>query len=69
MAGLYPGPRATPTLAEGRVYFAAPDGAVSCLSEAGAAVWSVNLKEKFDGRGTDFRYACSPTVVDGNAHR
>ena len=63
MAGMYPGPRATPTLAHGRVYFAGPDGTVGCLSQAGKLQWSVNLKEKYDGQGTGFGCACSPTVV------
>jgi outer membrane protein assembly factor BamB len=65
-AGVYPGPRATPTLAGDFVYFASPDGAVGCLeSSAGKPVWSRDLKKEFQGRGTDFGYACSPTVVDG----
>jgi hypothetical protein len=33
--GVYPGPRATPTLADGGVYFAAPSGMVGCLSWEG----------------------------------
>ena len=62
LAGMYPGPRATPTLAAGRIYFAAPSGVVGCLSGRGSLVWSVDLKQQFQGRGTDFGYACSPTV-------
>jgi outer membrane protein assembly factor BamB len=64
-AGLYPGPRATPTLYEGRIYFAAPSGLVGCLTWDGSLVWQVGVREKFGGRGTDFGYSCSPTVVDG----
>lgn len=63
--GLYPGPRATPTLYEGRVYFAAPSGLVGCLTWDGSLVWQVATREKFSGKGADFGYACSPTVVDG----
>ncbi len=63
--GLYPGPRATPTLAEGRVYFAAPSGLVGCLSTAGELLWSVNLVEKFAGRGTGFGFAGTPVVRRG----
>ncbi|MBT6483681.1 MAG: PQQ-like beta-propeller repeat protein, partial [Planctomycetaceae bacterium] len=63
--GLYPGPRATPTIASGRIYFAGPSGLVGCLSKRGKLVWSVNVTEKFDGRGTEFGYSCTPTVVDG----
>lgn len=65
-AGMYPGPRATPTWHAGRIYFAAPDGLVGCLRAAdGRPVWSVNVTREFGGRGTDFGYACSPTVLDG----
>lgn len=63
--GLYPGPRATPTVASNRVYFAGPSGLVGCLSDRGKLVWSVNVTEKFGGRGTEFGYSCSPTLVDG----
>jgi len=64
-SGMYPGPRATPTLYNGRVYFAAPDGLVGCLEAGdGSPVWSVNVLEKFDGKGIDFGYACSPTLAE-----
>lgn len=65
VAGQYPGPFSTPTLAEGHVYFTTPAGSVSCLTLDGKLVWSRDLKEEFGGMGTDFGYACSPTVVDG----
>lgn len=65
-SGLYPGPRATPSYDAGRIYFAAPSGLIGALSEdRGKLIWSVNLKEKFDGKGTDFGYSASPTLVDG----
>lgn len=64
--GMYPGPRATPTYADGRVYYAAPNGEVGCLrAEDGHLLWSVPVKERFGGRGSDFGYACSPLVEDG----
>ncbi|HEY3967877.1 MAG TPA: PQQ-binding-like beta-propeller repeat protein [Planctomycetaceae bacterium] len=63
--GLYPGPRATPTLYGGRVYFTAPSGLVGCLTWDGSLVWQVATREKFAGKGADFGYSCSPTVVDG----
>jgi hypothetical protein len=64
--GMFPGPRATPTFSNGRIYFAAPSGVVGCLDAAdGHALWSVNVIEKFDGRGAGFGYACSPVVEDG----
>ncbi|TWU34326.1 outer membrane biogenesis protein BamB [Novipirellula artificiosorum] len=63
--GLYPGPRSTPTIANNRIYFSTPLGAVGCLNEYGKLIWQQELKTKFDGKGTDFGYACSPTVFDG----
>lgn len=63
--GLYPGPRSTPTLHNGRLYFAAPDGTIGCLdAQTGTPVWSCNPKKRYRGRGTDFGYACSPVIVD-----
>jgi hypothetical protein len=65
-AGMYPGPRATPTWYEGRVYFAAPDGLVGCLdARDGRLLWSRNVTKEFDGQGTDFGYSASPTVEAG----
>ena len=65
-AGMYPGPRATPTWHDGRIYFAGPRGLVGCLrADDGTPLWSVNVKKKFKGRGTGFGYACSPLVEDG----
>jgi len=64
--GMYPGPRATPTWANGRVYFSGPDGLVGCLRASdGQPLWSINVLQQFDGRGADFGYACSPLVEDG----
>ncbi len=64
--GLYPGPRATPTWHDGRIYYAAPEGTIGCLdATTGRAVWESNPKRTFHGRGTDFGCAASPLVVDG----
>jgi outer membrane protein assembly factor BamB len=65
--GLYPGPRATPTLSEGHVYFAAPNGLIGCLTaDKGKLVWSKNVLEEYGGLGgVNFGYSCSPTVIDG----
>ena len=63
--GLYPGPRSTPTIAQGKVFFATPAGSVGCLSQDGDLIWSKELKTTYEGKGTDFGYACSPTVVNG----
>ena len=66
LAGVYPGPRATPTLAKGRLLFAAPSGLIGCLNaNTGRLNWSRNVVEDFQGKGgTGFGYSCSPTVVD-----
>jgi hypothetical protein len=64
--GMYPGPRATPTYCDGRIYFAAPDGLVGCLrARDGRPLWSLNVNQRFHGRGTDFGYACTPLVEQG----
>ncbi|HEY2249514.1 MAG TPA: PQQ-binding-like beta-propeller repeat protein [Planctomycetaceae bacterium] len=63
--GMYPGPRATPTLNNGRIYFAAPSGLVGCLTWDGQLVWEVQTRERFAWKREDFGYSCSPTVVDG----
>ncbi len=65
-AGMYPGPRATPTWHHGKIYFAGPRGLLECLRATdGRLLWSLNVHEKFDGQGTDFGCACSPLVLDG----
>lgn len=65
-AGMYPGPRATPTWYQGRVYFAGPEGHVGCLDAAnGKLLWQTNVNERFGGRGTSFGYSCSPLLEDG----
>ena len=65
-AGVYPGPRSTPTWYDGHVYFAGPNGFVGCLdADDGHEIWSLNASQEFDGRGTDFGYSASPLVEDG----
>ena len=64
--GEWPGPRATPTFHDGRIYFADAYGLVGCLrAEDGRMVWSVNVTERYKGRGTEFGYSCTPLVMDG----
>ena len=64
-AGVYPGPRSTPTLYKGSVYFTSPDGLLACLSQSsGELKWSVDLLDTYGIEGCDFGYACSPTLVD-----
>ncbi len=64
-AGVYPGPRSTPTLYQGHVYFTSPDGLLGCLNQSnGGLVWSVDLQATYGIEGCDFGYACSPTLID-----
>lgn len=65
-AGLYPGPRSTPTWSAGQIYFAGPRGHVGCLNAAdGSLLWSLNVNEKFGGRGAEFGVAASPLIEEG----
>jgi hypothetical protein len=65
-AGVYPGPRATPVFANGRLFFADPYATVGCLdSRTGRRLWTVDLDQRYGTRGTGFGYSCSPTVADG----
>lgn len=64
--GLYPGPRSTPTISGGNVYFASPQGVVGCVTaKSGELVWSVDVLQQFGGHGAEFGYSASPLVVDG----
>ena len=63
-AGVYPGPRSTPTYDDGFVYFTSPSGMIGCLNaELGNLVWSVELEETFRVKVPGFGYACSPIVL------
>ena len=66
-AGVYPGPRATPTFVDGFIYFASPAGQIGCLAaKTGDLVWSRNVIEDYGGTGgVGFGYACSPLVLEG----
>jgi outer membrane protein assembly factor BamB len=62
-----PGPRATPSVADGRVYAFGAEGMMSCWSLAdGTKLWSVATKSEFGARLGFFGLACSP-LVEGNA--
>src|SRR5262249_532540 len=63
--GAYPGPYATPTWYRGKVYYSCPAGAVGCLdARTGASLWSLNVRDRFSGRGWEFGYAATPLVED-----
>lgn len=64
--GAYPGPYASPTFYNGRVFYSSPTGLLGCMdADSGALLWSTNVREKFDGKGFDFGYAATPLVEDG----
>lgn len=63
-AGVYPGPRSTPTFDSGFVYFTSPSGQVACLNaDTGVKVWSMELTQRFGVKAPGFGYSCSPIVV------
>ena len=70
-AGLYPGPRSTPAVHGGRVFFTTPAGVAGCLDAAtGDEVWSVDLYRRFEAEPVAFGYSCSPVpVTDDGAPR
>jgi hypothetical protein len=63
--GLYPGPRSTPTVVAGQVFYVTPQGVVGCARAGdGEIVWQLDFQKKYKGRGTEFGYSCSPLVID-----
>lgn len=63
--GIYPGPRSTPCIADGRVYYATPEGVVGCLDlQTGRSLWKQQLIEDLEAQGVGFGYAASPLVVN-----
>lgn len=65
-AGIYPGPRSTPAVFDGRVYGISPDGVLFCCDAAtGKHHWDVKTHQRFRGEGTEFGYSASPRVIDG----
>ena len=62
LVGLYPGPRSTPAVFEGAVYYTTPDGEVGALDAlTGTRKW----RQQYPlGKGTEFGYAASPIISD-----
>lgn len=64
--GFDEGPRATPALADGKVYTFGAEGALHCLDLAtGKKIWSVKANEQFGSAKGFFGMACSP-LLEGN---
>jgi outer membrane protein assembly factor BamB len=65
--GFDEGPRATPAIADGRVYTCGAEGAMHCLDfVTGTNLWSVNAKTEFHAPKGFFGIACSP-LIEGNS--
>ena len=65
--GFDEGPRATPAVADGRIFTFGAEGVVHCLdSGTGKKIWNVNTKAWFETSKGFFGAACSP-LVDGDA--
>lgn len=64
--GFDEGPRATPTIAEGRVFTFGAEGRLSCWKlETGESLWSVDAPKEFGSRKGFFGRATSPFVEGG----
>ena len=58
------GPRATPTLDEGRVYWLGASGELLCQDAvSGRPIWRFNVLEKFAAENADYGLAASPVVM------
>lgn len=63
----YPaGPRSTPLVHEGKVYFQGAEGQLDCLdAQSGNPIWSKSLKETYRTKAALWGYASQP-LIDGN---
>jgi len=65
--GFDEGPRATPAIADGRVYTYGAEGALQCTDLAtGKSVWVINTRKEFQAAKGFFGIACSP-LIEGPA--
>ena len=62
----YPiGPRTTPTVADGKVYFLGTEGNFACLdAKSGSVIWKKDFKEDYGAKTALWGY-CSHPLVDG----
>lgn len=62
-----PGPRATPTLANGKLFAQSATGIVQCLDpKTGNLIWSKDIKQLADREPPYWGYSSSPLVVGDN---
>ncbi len=67
--GEWPGPYASPVLAQEKIYFAGCFGEVGCVrARDGKPLWSLNVQKTFKGKGTEFGYGCTPLVDNGKLY-
>ncbi len=67
--GRWPGPYASPTYANGKVYYAGCYGSVGCMDASnGNILWSQKLKEDLGAEMPGFGYACTPLVEGGKVY-
>ena len=63
--GFDSGPRPTPTIKDGKVFFSNTDGYLACLDlEKGTKLWSHHIKSEFKSSGTWHGFVSSPLVTD-----
>lgn len=61
-----PGPRATPTFANGHIYALGGTGLLNCLDAAtGTVIWKTDIKDASDAKVPTWAFASSPLVADG----
>jgi outer membrane protein assembly factor BamB len=61
--GDWPGPYASPTFADGRIYFVGCQGTVGCLdADTGRTVWTVHLARGLDLPLPAYGYAATPLI-------
>ena len=61
------GPRATPTVAEGRVFAFTGEGILAAFAaKDGKELWNVNVPKELEGTASEYGMSCSPLVV-GNS--
>lgn len=59
------GPRATPTVADGRVYALGAAGRMNCLDGAtGDVIWTHDVLKENDAPNVEWGKSCSPAIVD-----